>query len=85
MQGHTYILQLGRICTIGRSDVVDRGRRAHCFQARSLQGRGSGRQLIGRVLPEQDDPVTIRVGECDIGAWGVIELKPAVDGDTFIL
>jgi len=48
-------------------------------------GRISGRDLIDRVLTEQNDPVTVRIGECDIGAWGVIELKPAVNGDTFIL
>jgi hypothetical protein len=37
------------------------------------------------MLPEQDDPVPVRIGECDIGAWRVIELKPAVDGDTLIV
>jgi len=51
----------------------------------ATSGPISGRDLIDRVLTEQNDPVTVRIGECDIGAWGVIELKPAVNGDTFIL
>ena len=52
----------------------------------ATNGPISGRDLIDRVLTEQNDPVTVRIGECDIGAWGgVIEIKPAVNGDTFIL
>lgn len=31
-------------------------------------GRIPGRDLIDRVLTEQNDPVTVRIGECDIGA-----------------
>ena len=51
----------------------------------ATSGRIPGRDLIDRVLTEQNDPVTVRIGECDIGAWGVIELKPAVDSQTFVL
>lgn len=51
----------------------------------ATSGRVPDRDLIGLVLLEQDDPVPVRISECDIGAGWIIEFEPAVDGDAFIL
>ncbi len=51
----------------------------------ATSGDFPSRDLIGRVLLEQDDPVPVRIGECDVGAWRIMEFEPAVDGDAFIL
>ena len=43
-----------------------------------------GRQSFSRVLPEQDDPVPVRIGECDIRSGRIVELEPLIDGQAFI-